>query len=84
MAERQKLVKPFSIRGPLPEGLAIAQEMKFSINVLKSTSDQIRSFLSANQIVKCFKLKKLKKDMRYQVGFLLQLKLEEILCYFGL
>ena len=45
MAERQKLVKPFSIRGPLPEGLAIAQEMKFSINVLKSTSDQIRSFL---------------------------------------
>ena len=45
MAERQKLVKPFSIRGPLPEGLAIAQEMKFSINVLKSTCDQIRSFL---------------------------------------
>ena len=36
MAERQKLVKPFSIRGPLPEGIAIAQEMKFSINVLKS------------------------------------------------
>ena len=43
-----------------------------------------RHRLSANQIVKCFKLKKLKKDMRYQVGFLLQLKLEEILCYFGL
>ena len=29
-------------------------------------------------------LKKLKKDMRYQVDFLLPLKLEEILCYFGL
>ena len=45
MAERQKLVKLFSIRGPLLEGLAIAQEMNFSINVLKSTSDQTRSFL---------------------------------------
>ena len=39
--------------------------------------------LSANQIVRCFKLKKLKKNMRYQVDFLLPLKLEEILCYFG-
>ena len=44
----------------------------------------VRHGLSANQIVKCFKLKKLKNDMRYQVDFLLQLKLEEILCYFGL
>ena len=38
---------------------------------------------SVNQIVKCLKLKKLKKDMRYQVDFLLPLKLKEI-CYFGL
>ena len=42
-----------------------------------------RHSLSANQIVRCFRLKKLKKDMRYQVDFLLPLKLEEI-CYFGL
>ena len=35
--------------------------------------------LSANQIVRCFKLKKLIKDMRYQVDFFLSLKLEEIL-----
>ena len=40
--------------------------------------------LSANQIVRCFKLKKLKKNMRYQVDSLLPLKLEEILCYYGL
>ena len=39
--------------------------------------------LSANQIVSCFKPKKLKKDMMYQVDFLLPLKLEEIF-YFGL
>ena len=39
--------------------------------------------LSANQIVRCLKLKKLKKDMSYQVDFLLPLKLEEIY-YFGL
>ena len=38
----------------------------------------VRYSLSANQIVSCFKLKKLKKDMRYQVDFLLPLKLEEI------
>ena len=44
----------------------------------------VRHSHSVNQIVKCFKLKKLKKDMRYQVDFLLPLKLEEILCYFGL
>ena len=43
----------------------------------------VRHSLSANQIVRCFKLKKLKKDVRYQVDFLLPLKLEEILCYFG-
>ena len=43
----------------------------------------VRHSLSANQIVRCFTLKKLKKDMRCQVDFLLQLKLEEI-CYFGL
>ena len=44
----------------------------------------VRHSLSANQIVRCFKLKKLKKDLRYQVDFLLPLELEEILCYFGL
>ena len=43
----------------------------------------VRHSLSANQIVRCFKLKKLKKDMRYHIDFFLPLKLEEI-CYFGL
>ena len=42
-----------------------------------------RHSLSANQIVRCFKLKKLKNHMRWQFDFLLPLKLEEI-CYFGL
>ena len=43
----------------------------------------VRYSLSGNQIVRCFKLKKLKKDMRYQIDFLVPLKLEEI-CYYGL
>ena len=37
--------------------------------------------LSANQVVRYFKLKKLKNYMRYQVDFLLSLKLQKI-CYF--
>ena len=46
----------------------------------------VRHSLSANHIVRCFKLKKLKKNMRYQAEFLLPLKLEilkkyTILCY---
>ena len=40
--------------------------------------------LSANQIVRCFKLKKLENYMRYQVDFLLPLKLQKISYYFGL
>ena len=44
----------------------------------------VRHSHSVNQIVRCFKLTKLKKDMRYQVDFLLPLKTEEMLCYFGL
>ena len=40
--------------------------------------------LSANQIVRCFELKKLKNCMRYQVDFLLPLKLQKISYYFGL
>ena len=43
----------------------------------------VRHSFSANQIFKCFKPKKLKHDMSYQVDFLLPLKLEQI-CYFGL
>ena len=39
--------------------------------------------LLANQIVRYFKLKNLKNYMRYQVDFLLPLKLQK-LCYFGL
>ena len=44
----------------------------------------VRHTLSANQIVRCFKIKKLKNDMRYQVDFLVPLKLEKILSYFYL
>ena len=40
--------------------------------------------LSTNQIVRCFKLKKLQSYMRYQIDFLLPLKLQKISCYFGL
>ena len=40
--------------------------------------------LSANQIVRCFKLKKCKNCMRYQVDVLLPLKLQKISYYFGL
>ena len=40
--------------------------------------------LSTNQIVRCVKLKKLKTYMRYQVDFLLPLKLQKISYYFGL
>ena len=40
--------------------------------------------LSANQIGRCFKLKKLKNYMRYQVDFFLPLKLQKISYYFGL
>ena len=44
----------------------------------------VRHRLSANQIVRCFKPKKLEKYMRYQVEFLLPLKQQKISCYFGL
>ena len=40
--------------------------------------------LSTNQIVRCFKSKKLKSYMRYQVDFLLPWKLRKISYYFGL
>ena len=43
----------------------------------------VRHRLSADQIVRCFKLRKLENYMRYQVDFLLPLKLQKI-CYFGL
>ena len=43
-----------------------------------------RHRLSANQIVKCFKLKKIENYMRYQVDCLFPLKLQKISCYFRL
>ena len=46
--------------------------------------DIFRHRLSVNYIVRCFKLRKLENYMRYQVEFLLLLKLQKILCYFGL
>ena len=39
--------------------------------------------LSGNQIIRCFKLKKL-ENLRYQVDCLLPLKLQKISCYFGI
>ena len=44
----------------------------------------VRHRLSANQIFRCAKLKKLENCMRYQVDFLLSLKLQKISCYLGL
>ena len=41
----------------------------------------VRYSLSASQIVRCFKRKKLENDMKYQLDFLLPLKLEELSCY---
>ena len=43
-----------------------------------------RHSLSTNQILRCFKLKKLTKDIRYQVDLFLPLKIGEVLYYFGL
>ena len=44
----------------------------------------IRHSPSGNQIVRCFKLKKLENYARNQVDFLLPFKLQKISCYFGL
>ena len=44
----------------------------------------IRNSRSANQIVRCFKLKELESYMRYQVDFLLSFKLQKISCCFRL
>ena len=44
----------------------------------------VRLKLSANQTVRFSKLKKLENYMRYQVDFLLPLKLQKISCYFVL
>ena len=61
--------------------------VKFYLNLLDWAllpwAGIVRLRLSANQIVRCFKLKKLENYMRYQVGFLLPLKFQKI-CSFGL
>ena len=44
----------------------------------------VRHSLSANHIVRWFKIKKLRNYMRYQVNLLLPLKLQKMLCCFGL
>ena len=44
----------------------------------------VRHTLSANQIVRYFKTKKLENYMSYQVDFLSPLKLQKISCYFEL
>ena len=44
----------------------------------------VRHSLSANLILRHFKLKKLENHMRYQVDFFLSLKLEKMSCCFGL
>ena len=44
----------------------------------------VRHSLSANHIVRWFKIKKLRNYMRYQVNLLLLLKLQKMSCCFGL
>ena len=63
--------------------ICILLDIHWSYKNMLFWSGIVRHSLLANQIVRCCKLKKLKKD-RYQVDFLLPLKLEGILCYFGL
>ena len=40
----------------------------------------VKHKFTPNQIVKCFKLKNLTNDMRYQDDLFIPLKLEEMLC----
>ena len=68
----------------LQVAICILLDIRWSYKNMLFWSGIVRHSPSDNQIVTCFKLKKLKKDMRYQVDFLLPLKLEEILCCFGL
>ena len=60
-----------------------AMDIHWSYQNLLFQADIVWYRLSANQIVRCFKIKKLKRYMRYQVDFLLPLKLQKIY-YFGL
>ena len=64
--------------------VSILLDIHWSYQNMQFWAGSVRHSLSANQVVRCFKLKKLKKDTRYQVDSLLSLKLEKILCYYGL
>ena len=64
--------------------ICILLDIHWSYKSMPFWAGIVRHSLSANQIVRCFKLKKLENDLKYQVDFLLPLKLEEISCCFGL
>ena len=61
--------------------ICILLNIHWSYKNMPFWADIVRHSLSANQIVVG---KKLKNDMRHQADFLLALKLEDMLCYFGL
>ena len=63
--------------------ICISLEIHWSYKKILFWAGIFRHRLSANQIVRCFTLKKLENYMRYQAEFLLPLKLQKI-CYFGL
>ena len=64
--------------------ICILLDIHWSYQNLLFWAGIVRHRVSANQIVRCFKLKKLENYMRYQVDFLLPLKLQKVSCYFGL
>ena len=64
--------------------ICILLDINWSYKNMLFWVDIFRHRLSVNHIVRCFKLRKLENYMRYQVEFLLLLKLQKILCYFGL
>ena len=59
-------------------------DIRWSYQNLLFSANIVWHRLSANQIVRCFKLMELENYMRYQVDFLLPLKLQKISYYFGL
>ena len=61
-----------------------AMDINWSYQALLFWAGVFWDRLSTSQTVRCFKLKKLKRYMSYQVDFLLPLKLQKLSCYFGL
>ena len=64
--------------------LYILLDIHWSYKIVLFQAGIVRHRLSARQIVRSFKLKKLENYMRYQIEFLLPLKLQNISYYFRL